>query len=158
AGRSVSFLGMTISNGRATAGSGGGVVANNNSIVSATDCVFTGNLGQFGGGMAAFPGSTCILTDCAFSGNATSSNDGGAYDNFGANTIFNNCTFTDNTSRFAGAIFNSSGQITINDSTFVNNTAAAGGGALENFRTNSLIAPTSIAVNRCTFTNNYSLG
>jgi len=144
---SITFRGMTFSNGNAT-GTGlqaGGAILNAGNLTLDHD-VFTNNQAPFGGAVmqercssAGSPALPCVaasltVTNSQFSGNSAS-NSGGAI-NLQSDTVnMSNSTFTGNSANTGGAIllyanstFTTSGTITA--STFNGNTATYNGGAI----------------------------
>ena len=144
---SITFRGMTFSNGNAT-GTGlqaGGAILNGGNLTLDHD-VFTNNQAPFGGAVmqercssAGSPALPCVaasltVTNSQFSGNSAS-NSGGAI-NLQSDTVnVSNSTFTGNSAGSGGAIylfgnstFTTSGTIT--SSTFSGNTATFEGGAI----------------------------
>jgi predicted outer membrane repeat protein len=145
----------------------GGAFLNDQSIVVATNCTFTGNTAfgvTYAGGGAivntngpnSVGGVSVMLANDTFTGNAASV--GGAIDTASASRVskmsITNCTFTGNTSKQAGGAINARAfqgttQISIVGSTFSNNAAGTSGGAIANSDANATfqIASTTIADN-----------
>jgi hypothetical protein len=132
--------GVTIQNGNAGFGFGGGITNNSGGNLTVNDSTFEANVDSFDG--AAIDngdnGGSGVLTvsDSTFTNNTDPGNDGGAIDNGdleGDGTLaVNDSTFTNNTAvSDGGAIDNGdghgSGTLTVSDSTFAGNTAFVGG-------------------------------
>ncbi len=144
---------LTIENGYESNGAGGGI-DNENSSLTALDCVLTNNLASVGGGIAIESGGTGEVTGCTFSGNTASSGGGLENENLSASknaSTVTNCVFTGNSAFVGGGIDNlaSGGPITVTGCTFTGNTASGNGGGLYNF-TNS----GAITVTGCTLSGN----
>jgi hypothetical protein len=127
---------------------GGGMLNNNHSSPTVTNCAFSGNSAGTGGGMAN-EGSSPTVTNCMFDDNASSSHGGGMY-NEGGSPMVTNCYFIQNTAAThgGGMMNNVSSSSTVANCAFIQNTAGAGGGGMANSVTSSPI------VTNCTFTSN----
>ncbi len=114
-----------------TASLGGAIYNDYGSILTLTDCDFTGNIETFTdyfGGAAIYNNGTCNVTDCNFTGNNASASDGAAIDSGGPLTL-TGCTFTDNE---GGAVINMGSILDIISSTFTGNYAIWDGAAIYN--------------------------
>ena len=129
-GKTVSIVGLTISNGSAiegggiinfgtlslsrcvisgnaaTVGGNGGGGIQNRATLNVDQCTISGNSAQFtGGGIAMINGGTAIITNSTISGNSTQ-RDGGGLTAQGVNTAANvtliNCTVSGNTAATVG--------------------------------------------------------
>ena len=127
-GANLTLRNLTIANGNAIAGSGGGIY--NAGTVTVTNSTFSGNsAGLYGGGIFNQSGGTLTVTNSTFSGNSTSASgsDGGGIYNAGTLTV-ESSTFSANSSDFGGGIFNQSGgTLTVTNSTFSGNSASSVG-------------------------------
>ena len=134
----VTFSGMTISNG-STDGGGGGI-GNTSGTVNVTNCTLSDNFANGGGGGIFTSGigtdtGTVNVTNCTLSSNSASFG-GGIYNNNGGSANVTNSTLSGN---FAyddgGGVYNfSSGTVTVTNCTLSSNSAsfAFGGGIYNN--------------------------
>ena len=139
-GVTVSISGITISNGFAQDGPGGGGILNAG-VLTLTDCTishnFTGNDfgGILGGGGVMNDNGTMIITDSTISNNQESEGQGGGgvLNDNGTMTI-TGCTISNNSARrsgldsftsHGGGIWNDSGSLIITNSTISGNTCSA---------------------------------
>ena len=72
-GETVTFEGLTVKNGDAGAGEGGGIYTKGSRIII-VDCVFDGNSASSGGAVYSSNYSTSSFTNCTFTANSASSN------------------------------------------------------------------------------------
>jgi hypothetical protein len=166
AGEKVSLSGLTIADGDAGIGNGGGL--DNLGTVTVRNTVFTRNSAYEGGGLANESGSTASVNGSAFlrnsatyggglanagtatlsrsSFNSNSAGFGGGLANFGTANVSGG-TFTRNSAGPGGGLFND-GSASVGGSTFTSNSATNGGGGLENY------AAASVSVVGSTFTSN----
>jgi hypothetical protein len=105
-----SVSGLTMSDGIAPGGDGGGVY--NAGSLSMANCTISGNSASYGGGglFNAYPGSLS-MTNCTISGNATGNNtfdNGGGLVNTGSLSMAN-CTVSSNTAYGGCGIYNAYG-------------------------------------------------
>ncbi len=135
-GVTATISGITIENGNAGGGAGGGI--NNGGTLTVSDCTFSGNTSQGYGGGAISNGSTLTVSNSTFSGNSTVGGWGGGIYNFGTATIINS-TFSNNSAVISGQVGGQGGGIydggtmaLVNDTFYGNsaNTAQGGGGAI----------------------------
>lgn len=141
-GLTVSISGLTIADGNAGAGQGGGVYSNTgaegqNNTLTLTDCAVTGNSASSGGGGIFNQGGVLTLTDSTVSDNSDSGSNsgGGIYSTYGTVTLINSTVSgnSDSGSTGAGGIYNQAGTLTIDDSTISDNSASGfygGGGGI----------------------------
>ncbi|MFH1314215.1 MAG: right-handed parallel beta-helix repeat-containing protein [Candidatus Eisenbacteria bacterium] len=115
---------------------GGGVVCEDFSAPTFTDCIFSdnsagGDIGPSqskGGGLYSFY-SALTLINCTFSGNTAAS--GGAIYSRTANATLVGCTFETNSAREGGAVLSTlHGSIVVSACTFTGNSATLAGGGL----------------------------
>jgi len=125
------FDGFTVTNGEA--GVGGGMYLNNSSL-TVTNCIFTGNLASLnGGGMYILNDSSPTVANCIFEDNTvegpSASHGGGIYCwSSGSPTIINNTIANNEANVNGGGIYTATTSPTITNNIIVGNTAAAGGG------------------------------
>jgi len=128
-GVTASLANLTITQGAAPGGEGGGLL--NNGSLTLTKVTFDGNNAGNGGAVASYGPLT--VTDSTFSSNQSSEsysyNGGGAIDDYASLTVTGS-TFTGNVSGWVGGGINQHGgtSITVTSSTFVDNQSYAGGG------------------------------
>jgi len=158
---SVTFSGMTITNGNAPAGeSGGGIQSLSSGTVAVSNCVLNnnssgpGNTFNTGGGAIANIGNgTLNVTNSVLKFNQGISNVGSGYGggiyNKGSGTVnISNCTLNNNTSSYrGGGIYNENGIVTVTRSTFYNNGAAYDGGGI-------FVLQGTVNATNCTFYSN----
>ncbi len=120
-GVTATLSGLTISDGRAAAGDGGGL--QNYGTTTLTDCTISGNTAASNGGGVENDGSAA-LTNCILTGNVAAS-DGGGVDNTGT-LVLTNSTFSTNTAAYgapASLTKSRAGTAIATNSGFTNNTA-----------------------------------
>jgi hypothetical protein len=133
----VNISNLTIKQGNAGNGNGGGLQNFNAGTVNVTNCLFQDNAASNGGGISGHAG-TLNITGCTFTGNLAG-NGGGVYNDGGVINI-NSCTFTGNSAGADGGGFANDhyNTATVSNSTFTGNSAnqgdpnASGGGAISN--------------------------
>ncbi|MEO8574360.1 MAG: FG-GAP-like repeat-containing protein [Pyrinomonadaceae bacterium] len=131
----VTFSGLTISDGNSTLGGG---IQNNSGTVNVVSCALTGNLGDTAGGIFNNSG-TVNVTNSTFTGNSGTDagyfgggSGGGIYNSTGTVNVTNSI-FTGNTGLDGGGIFNSvNGNVNVINSTFSGNQAIGAGGGICN--------------------------
>ncbi len=114
-----------------------------------------GNWANRSGGALSIAGGQPVLKQCVFANNTTNVDSGGGAIFFSSvnnaehrsSLTLQDCSFTGNKSGKGGAIFASSGDLTMIGCSFTSNTGAGGGGAVHH------LTGTAIA-GRCTFTGN----
>jgi hypothetical protein len=129
AGASLTLENLTIANGSAGGGSGGGIF-NSGGTLTVTNSTFTGSSAGDGGAINNNHGSA-MITNSTFSGNSAVSGVGGGIANFSELTVTNS-TFTANSAHAGGGGIDNFGAIatmTVTNSTFSANSVGAGGGA-----------------------------
>ena len=138
-GVTVSISGITISNGFAQDGPGGGGILNAG-MLTLTDCTISHNFldaqyGGLGGGGVLNDNGTMIITGCTISNNSVSEGQGGGgvLNDNGTMTI-TGCTISNNSAyrsgldsftSHGGGIWNDSGSLIITNSTISGNTCSA---------------------------------
>jgi hypothetical protein len=131
AGKSLTLEGVTIANGNAGGGDGGGI--DNSGTLTVTNSTFAGNSAgghplsgwhaSNGGGIDN--SGTLTVTNSTFAGNSASN--GGGIHNSGTLTVTNS-TFAGNSATYDGGGIDNSGTLTVTNSTFSGNSASYGGG------------------------------
>ncbi len=118
--------------------SGGGMLNNNNSSPTVTNCSFSGNTASDGAGMFNVNSSNPTVTNCTFSGNSAAF--GGGMGNFvDSSPTVTNCTFSGNTAAFGGGMGNDSSSPTVTNCSFGGNTASIVGGGMFNDNSSPMI-------------------
>ncbi len=131
-GVTATISGLTISNGNAGTGDGGGIL--NNGTLTITNCHITGNTAVGGGGISNTLGNLLTLTQSTVSNNtATGSSTGGGIASAGGTTITNS-TISGNIATGSGGgngggIRLSAAGASITSSTITNNSAAGANSA-----------------------------
>lgn len=120
-----------------------------------SNLTFINGLGGGNGGGAVYTTRPIMFDNCTFSGNTLSSNSasgGGACSIQGGVCIFNNCTFTNNSTQvyYGGAIYNTGDTLTLNNCTFNGNTNITSG----NGYGGAIYSTKNIIATDCVFTNN----
>ena len=133
-GVTATISGITIENGNAGGGWGGGI--NNGGTLTVSNSTFSGNSATFGGGI--FNNSTLTIRDSTFSDNSASGGWGGGIANIATATIINS-TLSNNSAVISGQVGGQGGGVydggtmtLVNDTFYGNsaNTAQGGGGAI----------------------------
>jgi hypothetical protein len=140
-GTTANIAGLTLTNGYALAGDGGGIF--NDGMLTVTNCTLSDNSASMGGG-GILNGGTLTVTNSTLSDNSAS-DDGGGIVNGGTLTVTNS-TLSGNTSAFGGGIFND-GMLTVTNCTLSDNSASMGGGGIYNYFGPSALANTIVAKN-----------
>ena len=112
----------------------GGAIANDTGGRSLTlvDCTFSDNVAGYGGAIYTDVESNTTLDDCVLTGNQASGR-GGALDDSGGVVTVNNSTFTENSSRYGGALeAEFLCTLIVDGSTLNGNTATEDGGGIAN--------------------------
>ncbi len=113
------------------ASSEGGAIKNNtNSNLTLTNCVFANNQAGVRGGAINNLSSEGNYTNCVFYGNTAAISGGGVMSSTGGggnNPVFTNCTFVNNTAGNHGAINTSFSTFTFYNTAFYGNTPSSGG-------------------------------
>ena len=132
----VTFSGLTISNG-SNPGSGGGIY-NPLGTVNVNRCTISGNQAIHGGTAAGiYSAGTLNVTNSTISGNLNSTGNGGGITNFAGTTNVTNSTITGNSGNAnGGGIHNfGGGTVNVSNSTIIGNTAIGSigqGGGIQN--------------------------
>ncbi len=110
-----------------TAGSRGGATSTLGGNYTITNSTLSGNTAGGAGGATFTLGGNHTITNSTFSGNTATTNDGGATRTVNGDYTITNSTFTSNTAGGAGgAIYTSSGAISLTDVTMSGNRAPTG--------------------------------
>jgi CSLREA domain-containing protein len=126
AGANLTLQNLTIANGSASGGLGGGIW-NEGGTLTVTNSTFSNNSAANGGGI--FNAGTLIVTDSTFSGNSATSDGGGITNGSNSTATVTNSTFSGNSANAGGGIENNSGTLTVTNSTFSGNSGSVSGGA-----------------------------
>gem|GEM_PF-6432587 len=149
----VTFSGLTISNG-SNPGSGGGIY-NPAGTVNVDRCTISGNQAIHGGsGAGIYNAGTLNVTNSTISGNQNSTGNGGGIVNSAGTTNITNSTISGNSGNATGGgIYNIfGGTVNVTNSTIVGNTAAnpnsnGGGGGIYNAEGTVTVKNSIIAMN-----------
>ena len=117
--------GLTLKDGDAGSGSGGGIFLGGTSSL-VRGCVVTGNKAADGAGIF-LGGSNSVIADCEITGN-TASNDGGGVGAFANGTIYNSTISGNTATNGGGGIYLNAGMSSVLHCTLSGNTALNGGG------------------------------
>ncbi|MFZ5859103.1 MAG: InlB B-repeat-containing protein [Chloroflexota bacterium] len=123
-GYTVTLNNLTIANGLASGGNGGGIL--NLGTLSVLNSTVSGNSAGSGGGIYNDSSGMMTVTDSTFSGNVVTSW-GGGLQNYGTMTITNS-TFSGNSAGGGAGLHNAGGTMTVTNSTFSGNSGNWGGG------------------------------
>jgi hypothetical protein len=146
-GGTVIISGLTIENGNALTGDGGGV-RNFGSLTLEADTFINNSSIDLGGGFANEPVGTALVSDCTFTANSATAN-GGGIENFDGKLTVEDSTLFDNSALNGGGIRNT-GTATVNDCTLFSNFATVNGGGISNTDT--------LYVDQCTLFDNHADG
>ncbi|HBI44522.1 MAG TPA: hypothetical protein DDY78_16975 [Planctomycetales bacterium] len=155
-GTQVTLSGLTISNGMAVAGDGGGILVDAGAVLTVSNSTLSGNSATFnrkgvgGQGGGIYNGGTTTVSGSTLSGNSGNGGSGAIY-NFATLTVNNNSAVSGNsyygivnygTATVSGStVSNNSGSgiynfspstLTVSDSTLSHNSATDGGGIYNN--------------------------
>jgi hypothetical protein len=152
AGAKVGITGLTLEDGNAGSGNGGGI-DNTSGTVTVSNCALSGNSATYGGGIYNFRG-TLTVNASILSGN-TAAKEGGGIFNEGFSLTVNKSTLSGNTATTGdgGGIEDLGGYLTLSHSIInAQNKAGGNGGgiAIENYNTG--------IVNNCTISGNLAGG
>ena len=128
---------------------GGGILCNNNSNPTISNCTISGNTAYFGGGIYCNYDSNPAVTNCEISNNTATYNGGGIHCDNGSHPTISNCMIEDNTADYGGGLFcyNNSSP-TLIGCTISNNTATYNGGGIYcNYGSNPAISNCMILTN-----------
>jgi hypothetical protein len=152
-GQSSILNGLTITNGYAPDGDGGGIfcVGASPTIKNCTiSSCQAGNIGSglynYGGGISNKDGSFPTLINCTFRGN--SAQYGGGMHNRFSNVTLINCAFNYNSARYGGAMYNYESNPIVTNSVFNENSAFYAGGIY-------IRGGSEATLTNCTFTGNF---
>jgi hypothetical protein len=141
-GTQVSISGLTIEDGNAGSGSGGGI--NNSGALTVSNCTITSNSAGGGGGIFNIHG-TLTVSNSTLADNSSTGQGGGIF-SFGTLTV-SNSTLADNSAGYGGGILaDGGGPLTLINSTVVGNSAYNGGGII-NDDTPSTVSNSTFADN-----------
>jgi predicted outer membrane repeat protein len=148
-GENVALNGLTIANGAAGSGRGGGI--NNFASLTLNNCTISGNSANLGGGICndgsgslalsncTLSGNSALtaggiynigsgistLTNCTLSGNVAAANGGGIFNNRTGSTLtLTNCTLSGNSANRSGGIVQSAGLVRLKNTLIAGNTAS----------------------------------
>ncbi|MCB1234485.1 MAG: DUF5011 domain-containing protein, partial [Verrucomicrobiae bacterium] len=119
--------GVTIRNGNASDGPGGGLYSTIRLTVA--DCLVTNNTSQSGDGGGIFNFGNLTVTGSTIASNSAPAGNGGGIEQGNGTLTLQNCTVTGNSANNGGGI-NQNGNGAILNGTIVSNTAATSGGGL----------------------------
>ncbi len=103
-----------------TAGSVGGGIENEGTLLTVNNSTFTGNATPYGGG-GIYNATTATVTNSTFNTNS-SSNGGGIFNNYGT-LMVTNSTFNNNSASSGGGVSNAVGTLTLNNTIVAGNVA-----------------------------------
>jgi predicted outer membrane repeat protein len=128
----VVMSGLSIINGDAEPGYGGGIYDLHSGDLTLTDVSITGCVASYGGGIWKPGDGTIEIVDSTISDNYADNSAGALYNSGVGDLIITNSTFDSNSAGGDGGVgeLGNDGNITITDSTFSNNAADGLGGAL----------------------------
>jgi LPXTG-site transpeptidase (sortase) family protein len=141
-GANLTLQNLTIANGNAGSGNGGGIL--NDGTLTVTNSTFSGNSADFDGGGIFNNNGSLTVTNSTFSNN--NADYGGGILNDGTLTVTNS-TFSNNNAYYGGGILNYNGALTVTNSTFAGNSATYDGGGIYNYAG-------TLTVTNSTFSNN----
>jgi filamentous hemagglutinin family protein len=125
----VTFTNLTIQNGNAGIGNGGGINYIGNGTLNVINSTIANNIAEQGGGISISSG-TLNITNSIIANNSSNLNGGGINNN--ATTTINNSLITGNqvsaNGLAGGGIFNYEGTLTLNNTTVNRNISASDGG------------------------------
>lgn len=140
------------SNNRAQFGAGVYDLSSGGTI---TNCIFFLNQVEGRGGGIYTSESNTIITNCLFENNISNGSSGGALqvrgdDDFNSTVNINDCTFSNNSANFGGALgcYDSTAVVNVTNCTFEENSAVNVGGGI------SVAFEATCSVLNCTFTDN----
>jgi hypothetical protein len=128
--------GVTVQNGNAGSGPGGGI-ENDGSQLTLNNSVVKNNSGDNGAGIKNFNGGITEINDSTLGPNNVAAVSGGGLINNGGTVTLNNSTISGNSASLGGGIYNvNAGSVTtVNQSTITRNSASSasdGGGGVRN--------------------------
>lgn len=145
---------ITMTNGNAGGGMGGGIRVQNNATLTLSRCLISNSTAHAGGGLRSVgSGAVVEISECTFEGNQTPNEGGGAINNDNGSTMtITRSAIVGNSGRFGGGLANYNGAVmAIRNSTISGNncTDASSGGGVENFAGGS-----TLTIENSTITNN----
>ena len=177
----ITFSGLTLSNGVAYPQSGGAIRNANAGKVVVTNCVLSNNVGGDGGAIATSSGEVAVadsaftknnavisgaavsagtgkvtLTNSSFTDNHATTGDGGILNASNAPVTIAGCTISGNSAINGGAISFGSGILTISDSTFDMNSATGHQGAPDGDGGAIHSTTGTLNLTNSTFSNNFA--
>ena len=149
-GADLTLKNLTISNGKASGGDGGGLYNNSGGTVTIINSTLSNNsAGSLGGAIFDGNGGTVTIANSTLSNNSAA--DGGAIQNFGTLTITDSTLSANSATNFGGGAIlnNGGGTVNITKSTFANNSVSTGaeGGAIFNWVGTLNIANSTFSAN-----------
>lgn len=150
-GGNVTLNSLFLQNGRAVGSgfptnSGGGALVDPGASLTASNCIFSGNMATNGGGICNL--GTLTLNNCTLSSDSAPNNNGGGIYNSNGIITLNGCTLSGDSATHGGGICNSNGTATLYNCTLAqNNTFGGFGGGIENDSSLKLINCTLSANN-----------
>ena len=138
---------LTIADGNAGEGGGGGIY-NNYGTLSVSNSTFSGNQATTYAGGGIYNIGTLTVSNSTFSGNSATGSYGygGGISNEGVLTV-SNSTFSGNSAGQGGGINNNGGTLTVINSTFAGNSAGFGAGGINNLGGTATLKNTIVANN-----------
>lgn len=119
---------------------GGGILVNNASSPTISNCSIIGNAAKYGAGMFSYGSSAPVLNNCVFVGNSAVTYGGGIYIN-NSTPVITDCKFITNTAGTnGGGFYISNSSPTITGSQITGNLAQKGGGIYNNSAYPGIIA------------------
>ncbi|MCW6035928.1 CHAT domain-containing protein [Spirulina subsalsa FACHB-351] len=143
----VTLENLTIRNGNATTGPGGGILDQSPGTLTINNSIITNNVtgGMYSGGGISSIGNA-IITNSTISNNTATGNAGGGIDMSGTLTITNSTISNNTSTNSSGGGVHIGGTVTVNNSTFSNNVANSDGGGIA--ATTATISSSTISQNR----------
>jgi hypothetical protein len=137
-----------------TGGSGGGMCNMDGSSPVVTNCAFTDNVVRYSGaGMYNYKNSNPILANCKFVGNRTENSEdrgpgfGGGMSNWTSSPTLTRCTFSGNSAKTGGAIYNCYGSKPILTNCALGANSGEFGGAINNYEASVMLTNCTLAGN-----------
>jgi predicted outer membrane repeat protein len=126
-GVEVVMSGLSIINGDAQGGNGGGIYDNHDGDLTLTDVSITGCTALFGGAIYKNGDGTMEIIDSTISDNYADQSAGALVNNGVGDLVITNSTFDSNTALYDGGVgkIGNGGNVTITGSTFSNNTSGS---------------------------------
>ncbi len=124
----VTFSGLTIQDGSLAPGSGGGILADANTIVTLDRVAVSGNHGSNGGGIVN--NGTMTISNSSITGNTSSSCCAGIFNESGATLTMTDSVIAGNTATGSDGGFLNYGTATLTGVTITGNTAGTGSGGI----------------------------